>query len=488
MRNNKSSFFLAGGIMTLTQHIRSILLILLVILGLPSYANLPTTVGDKVVPTLAPMLKDVMPAVVNIVASGEAPLIPQLANKNDEAKPSDKGELPFDPNKSLPLLSREFTSIGSGVIVDAKKGYILTNAHVVHDASSIVVTLSDRRRMDAKLIGSDIPSDVAVLQIKAEHLIALPLGNSDQLSVGDFVVAIGNPFGLNHVGSAQSVTSGIISGLQRSKIGLGGNTNYEDFIQTDAAINPGNSGGALVNLKGKLVGINTAILTAGKNPGNIGIGFAIPSNMANSVMQQLIKYGKVRRGLLGVIAQNLSPELATAFGQPGQHGAIVTQVTPLSPAAEKGLLVGDIITQIGAKAIESAADVRNTVGLMRVGSHIPIKLIRNHKKVDLNIVSIDPNEHHKKVINQSHFLYGLATQNIDQEHPIQGHIKGIGVVAIAKDSPAFHAGLQPGDIIITANQKPVATMQALKTVAANSQQQMLLQVMRQGGGMFLVLK
>lgn len=475
--------------MKLTRRIGSILLILLSFLSIPSYANLPTGVGDKTLPTLAPMLKNVMPAVVNIVASGEAPVIPQLAKKHNEgANPSDQGGLPFDPSKSLPLLSREFTSIGSGVIVDAKKGYILTNAHVVHDANSIVVTLSDRRRMDAKLIGSDVPSDVAVLQVKAEHLTALPLGNSEKLNVGDFVVAIGNPFGLNHAGSAQSVTSGIISGLQRSKLGVGGSADYEDFIQTDAAINPGNSGGALVDLKGKLIGINTAILTTGRNPGNIGIGFAIPSNMADSVMQQLIKYGKVRRGLLGVIAQNLTPELATAFGQPGQNGAIVTQVTPLSPAAEKGLQVGDIITQIGTKSIQSAADVRNTVGLMRVGSHIPIKLIRNHKKIDLNVVSVDPKEHHKKVIDKNHFLYGLAMQDVDQEHPIQGHIKGIGVVAIAKDSPAFHAGLQPGDIIVTANQKPVATMQVLKTVAANSKQQMLLQVMRQGGGIFLVLK
>ena len=457
-------------------------------LTLTANANLPTAVQNQPLPTLAPMLKNIMPAVVNITASGEAPIIPQLSEQDKPAQ--DKGETPStDQNITPPLLSREFRAIGSGVIMDDSKGIILTNAHVVHNATNITVTLSDHRRIEAKLIGTDIPSDIAVLQIKADHLTALPLGNSDQLQVGDFVVAIGNPFGLNNAGSAQSVTSGIISGLQRTKLGLGNNGLYEDFIQTDAAINPGNSGGALVNLRGQLIGINTAILSTGSNPGNIGIGFAIPSNMAHSVMQQLLQYGKVRRGLLGVIAQNLTPELATALGHSGLRGALVTQVTPLSPAADKGIQVSDIITQIGDKKIKSAADVRNTVGLMRLGSHIPIKIVRGKQKLTLNVTTVDPKQHHEKIINKNYFLYGLAAQDVDQEHPIQGHIKGIGIVAIAKDSPAFHSGLQPGDIIIAANQQAVTSMDELKQVAAASnKKQLLVQVIRGGGSLFLVLK
>ena len=462
----------------------SIVVMVLTYLCTPlTYADLPNTVQHPGLLSLAPMLKKVMPAVVNITARGEARI---LDSTTKELAPD---ELPPNKNhQAVPLLNQEFTSIGSGVIIDANKAYIITNAHVVQHATSITVTLNDHRRLDAKLIGSDTPSDIAVLQVKAKDLTALSFANSDHLQIGDFVVAIGNPFGLNHAGSAQSVTSGIISGLQRSKLGVAGQTDYEDFIQTDAAINPGNSGGALVDLSGKLVGINTAILSTHANAGNIGIGFAIPSNMATSVAQQIIQYGKVRRGLLGVIAQNLTPELAQAFGHAHLTGAIVTQITPLSPAADKGIRVGDIITHINNKAVKSAADVRNRVGLMRVGSNIPIKLVRGTQTLTLNITSINPKEHHNKVMQQNHFLYGLAAQDVDQVHPIQGHIKGIGIVAIAKDSAAFHAGLQPGDIIVSANQKPVHSMQELTTIAKHSQHQLLLQVMRQGGGLFLVLK
>jgi Do/DeqQ family serine protease len=264
---------------------------------------------------------------------------------------------------------------GSGVIVDAKAGYVLTNHHVIEHADRIVVTLKDNRKFDATLVGSDPDTDIAVLKITAENLTALPLGNADRLEVGDYVLAIGNPFGLG-----QAVTSGIVSALGRTGLGL---ESYENFIQTDASINPGNSGGALINLRGELIGINTAIFTPGG--GNVGVGFAVPINMAESVMKQLVASGEVHRGRLGVQVKDLTPELAESMGVGAQQGAIVDFVDVLSPAQRAGLAPGDIILSVDGDPVHSAADLRNRVGLTQVGHKIQLTLLRDRASKTLDV-------------------------------------------------------------------------------------------------------
>lgn len=297
----------------------SLLLFITSLIMQTANAALPDAVNGKPLPTLAPILEDVMPGVVNVATRGRMQ-IQQNPLFNDPFFRHFFGTPNNGPRE------RETQSLGSGVIIDAKSGYIMTNHHVINNADEITITLRDGRKLTAKLIGADPDSDIAIIQVKAENLTAIPLSNSDQLKVGDFVVAIGNPFGLG-----QTVTSGIVSALGRG-IGLKG---YENFIQTDASINPGNSGGALINLRGELVGINTAILS--RSGGNIGIGFAIPINMAHQIMQQLVEHGEVSRGRLGVIVQDLTPELASAFKLKQHKGAVIAQVVKGSPADKAGL-------------------------------------------------------------------------------------------------------------------------------------------------------
>jgi len=332
-------------------------LILLLFINTASFASPPAD------PSLAPMLERVLPAVVNIKAQIK---ITDLLTLQQMQKQQEKAQR----NSNRPQALRDtFVSVGSGVIVNADKGYILTNAHVVNDAQTVIVTLSDSRHFRAKVIGMDKPSDVALLQIKAKNLTAVALGDSNNLKVGDFVAAIGNPFGLN-----QTVTSGIISALGRSTLGI---ESFENFIQTDAPINPGNSGGALIDMKGNIIGINTAILAPER--GSIGIGFAIPSNMAKSVMMQLIQYGDVQRGMLGVGAQDLTPDLASAFDAEETKGAAVTLVLPRSPAQQAGIQVGDIITSVNNVDVKNASDVVNTIGFLRVNTKANINLLRKGK-------------------------------------------------------------------------------------------------------------
>src|SRR5256714_4100964 len=311
--------------------------------------------GGGSVPSLAPMLARVTPGVVNIAVRGKVraenpllqdPFFRRFFNLPQRSQPEE----------------RETQATGSGVIVDAQNGYILTNGHVVDNATKIEVTTKDNKRFTAKLIGRDAETDVAVLQIPAETLTAVPVGDSDRLQVGDFVLAVGNPFGLG-----QTVTSGIVSALGRSGLGIEG---YEDFIQTDASINPGNSGGPLVNLQGQVVGINTAILAPGA--GNIGIGFAVPINMERRVMDQIVRYGEVKRGRIGVAIQDLTPELAQAMNTKQTNGAVIARVESGSPAEQAGLRTGDLVVAVNGTPVRSGTQLRNTIGLARIGDQVTL--------------------------------------------------------------------------------------------------------------------
>jgi serine protease Do/serine protease DegQ len=326
---------------------------------LASPAARPTAIEAAGVPTLAPVLREVTPGVVNIGVrtrqrGADNPLL------NDPF---------FRRFFNLPEMrerQREVQASGSGVIVDARNGYVLTNHHVVENAETIEVTTKDNRRYPAKLVGGDPETDIAVLKVDGQNLRAVPFGDSDKLEVGDFVLAIGNPFGLG-----QTVTSGIVSALGRSGLGIEG---YEDFIQTDASINPGNSGGALVDLRGRLVGINTAILAPGG--GNIGIGFAVPINMARQVMDQLVRFGEVKRGRIGIAIQELTPELATGLGTTRTEGALIARVEPRSSAERAGIRAGDLVTAVGGHPIRSASQLRNRIGLGRVGDTVELTIER----------------------------------------------------------------------------------------------------------------
>ena len=421
--------------------------------------------------TIAPMLKKIMPAVVNIAAQGEM-LVP-----NSQEEDNNNSNSTRMPNGTL----REFASLGSGVIIDASKGYVITNNHVIDKAKTITVTLSDGQNFKAKLIGTDPATDIAVLQIPAEKLTAMPIGNSDALEVGDFVAAIGSPFGLN-----QTVTSGIVSALQRGSLGIEGPQGLENFIQTDASINPGNSGGALINLKGQLIGINTAILTP--EGGNIGIGFAIPINMAKTIMSQLIEYGSVKRGLMGVVVQDLTPDLAKGFELKDVKGAIITLVSPNSPAQKAELQAGDVIISVNGQSMETASAVRNTIGLLRVGAKINLTVLRKGKKMNLEVVTADPDKYMENSQTQNPFLFGLALRDFDQQTPAQGHITGIQITFVSKNSTAWRAGLAPGDVIISANQIPVKTIHDLQGIASQSQKVLLLNIARGSGALFVALE
>lgn len=416
-------------------------------------------------PSLAPMLQKVLPAIVNIRADIKITDISTLSRLQRERGPTN-GPIPD-----------RFISVASGVIVDANKGYVLTNAHVINDAQTVTVTLSDGRHYSAKVIGLDKPSDVGLLQIKAKNLTSVPIGDSNLLKVGDTVAAIGNPFGLN-----QSVSSGIVSALGRATLGI---ENYENFIQTDAPINPGNSGGALLNEQGQLIGINTAILAPER--GSIGIGFAIPSNMAKSIMMQLIQFGDVKRGILGIGAQDITPDLAEAFNLGNLKGAVVTLVRGETPAQKAGLQVGDVITSINGTAIKTSNDVVNSVGLMRVDTKASITLVRNNKTLTLTAELSDPKKIKEISEKVDPFLYGVALKNFSLYSPFHGAIKGVLVVSVEEESHAWQADLRPGDVITSANQQRVMNVDELQKIVSSVKDTLLLNVLRGSGAIFLVI-
>ncbi len=433
----------------------------------PAPAAMPAMVGDTPVPSLSPIVKKVSPAVVNIATRGtirdrgpQNPLLDDPFFRRFFDVPPDSG-----PRE------RPFQSAGSGVIFDAKAGYIVTNAHVVENASEITVTLQDGHDLKAEVVGSDEPSDVAVLKVKSDStLVQIGLGDSAKVEVGDFVLAIGNPFGLQH-----TVTSGIISGLSRSGINPDG---YEDFIQTDASINPGNSGGALVNLRGELIGINTAILS--RSGGNIGIGFAIPVNMAHSVMDQLIKYGSVKRGQLGVSMYTVTPDIAHSLGLPNALGALVSQVVDGSPAEKAGIHINDVITSVNGQQVKSNSELRNSIGLMRVGDKVEIGLLRDGKPLKVTAVIADTNATTTQATpaESIHKAFEGATL---ADAPDGG---GALVKSVEPGSAAAQSGLRNNDVIVGANRGRVTNLQQLRERAKGNS--VLVLEVRRGNGILII--
>jgi Do/DeqQ family serine protease len=421
-------------------------------------AQLPAKVGDTPVPSLAPMVKRVSPAVVNIATRGTVQEQNPLLNDPFFRRFFD---VPNTPRQ------RQFQSAGSGVIVDAKQGYIITNTHVIENATEITVTLLDNRSLTAKVVGKDEGSDVAVLQVQAANLTAIPIADSDRTEVGDFVVAIGNPFGLGH-----TVTSGIVSALGRSGINPEG---YEDFIQTDASINPGNSGGALVNLDGQLVGINTAILS--RTGGNIGIGFAIPANMMKTVMGQLVQHGEVRRGVLGVNIQTLTPDIAESMGAANAVGALVSQVVEGSAAEKAGIKAGDIVTAVNGKAVKDASSLRNTIGLLSIGDRVDVALLRDGKPRRVTAVIGERDAAAEAAASSLH--RGLEGAELADA---QGG--GVLIRTVAEGSPAAQRGLRANDVIIGVGRTRVANLAEFRS-ATEGAAAFVLQI-RRGNAMLVI--
>jgi serine protease Do/serine protease DegQ len=424
-------------------------------------------------PTLAPMIKRVSPAVVNIATRGT---IRQRGPQNPLLDDPFFRRF-FDIPDAGPR-QRQFQSAGSGVIIDARTGYIVTNAHVVENASEITVTLMDGRDLTATVVGADEATDVAVLTVPPQGLVQIALGNSDRVEVGDFVVAIGNPFGLQH-----TVTSGIVSGLGRSGINPDG---YESFIQTDASINPGNSGGALVNLRGELIGVNSAILS--RSGGNIGIGFAIPANMARSVMDQLVKFGEVRRGLLGVNIVSLTPDLAQSLGLKDAQGALVSQVARESAAELAGIKPGDVITAINERPVRSGSDLRNAVGLLRVGERVEIALVRDGKPRRVAAVIPDAPNNSSTASNEQPRPArepGVLHPQVAGAELVDAPEGGVLVRSIEPRSAAAQSQLlRAGDRIEAANRQRVENLKELREIAKRGGA--LVLTVRRGNAMVLV--
>lgn len=433
-------------------------------------AGLPLALDGETLPSLAPMLEDVLPSVVNISTEGRVsagsspfqsdPFFERFFNMMPDSQPR----------------QRRTQSLGSGVIIDSESGYVVTNHHVIENADQIRVRLDDGRSFEAKVVGADPEADVAVIQIPAQGLKAIKLGDSDSLRVGDFVVAIGNPFGLS-----QTATSGIVSALGRSGLGIEG---YEDFIQTDASINQGNSGGALVNLRGELIGVNTAILARGG--GNVGIGFAIPVNMVVSLTAQIIEFGEVRRGRLGVHIQDLTPELAQAFGVEAGSGALISKVIPDSAAKAADLREGDVITMVNGRAIKGATELRNVIGLARADEEIELTYIRDRKSFNKKIRIRAVVAESGRGIQISESFEGARLEDVDDSSSQNGQ-PGIRVVEVASGSAAWQAGLRSGDIILSVNRQWVFSLEDLVQIVNGRTSGLLLNIQRGESALFLVI-
>ena len=437
-------------------------------------ADRPLFLNEDGLPTLAPLLAETTPAVVNVsVESRQTVEMNPLFNDPFFRRFFDMQPMPQQPQQ------RRQMSAGSGVIIDADEGYVLTNSHVVENGDRILVTLKDRRQFEAELIGNDPGTDIALLKIDADGLTALSIGDSDRLQVGDYVLAIGNPFGLG-----QTVTSGIISALGRSGLNIEG---YEDFIQTDASINPGNSGGALVTLDGQLIGINTAIIAP--SGGNVGIGFAVPANMAEAVVNQLVAFGEVRRGQLGVVVQDFTPDLAEALGMDTGVGAVITQVEPESAAEAALLQPGDLIVSVDGRSVVGAADLRSQIGLKRVGAHVEIGIIREGQTLEITVTLREGGQIQTRQndggLDQ---LSGSDLRDLGPGDPLFGEVTGVVVAQVQNDSRAARAGLQAGDIILAVNRVPVGTVAELRAQLTSVERALALTVQRGSARVFLLIR
>ncbi|MBT1805498.1 serine endoprotease DegQ [Enterobacter hormaechei subsp. xiangfangensis] len=432
----------------------------------PVSAALPSQVpGQEAIPSLAPMLEKVLPAVVSVQVEGTArqsQRIPEELKKYFGEDAPDQQAQPFE-------------GLGSGVIIDAAKGYILTNNHVISQADKISVQLNDGREFDAKLIGGDDQSDIALLQVQnPSNLTQIAIADSDKLRVGDFAVAVGNPFGLG-----QTATSGIVSALGRSGLNLEG---LENFIQTDASINRGNSGGALLNLNGELIGINTAILAPGG--GSIGIGFAIPSNMAKTLSQQLIQFGEVKRGLLGIKGMEMSADIAKAFKLNVQRGAFVSEVLPNSGSAKAGVKSGDVIVSLNDKPLSSFAELRSRIATTEPGAKVKLGLIREGKPLTVE-VTLDKSTSSSASAEQISPALQGATLSDGQ---LKNGTKGISVTTVEKSSPAAQAGLHQDDVIVGVNRTRVQSIVEMRKVLESKPAVIALQIIRGNDTLYILLR
>ena len=443
--------------------------------------------------TMAPLLEKTTPAVVNIsVSSTVKSRRPSFGGQDEffERFFGQRGSGPKSENDNDADDSaneRTMRSAGSGVIINAGKGYILTNHHVIDKADKITITLKDKRTAVATLIGSDPGTDVALLKIDLRGLTDVPMANSDQVKVGDYVIAIGNSFGIG-----QSVTSGIVSALDRSTFSR---DKYQNYIQTDAAINQGNSGGALLNSRGELIGMNTAILS--RSGGSNGIGFAVPTNMITNIMDQLIAYGEVRRGRIGVTIQNITPELMQAMKLGDTNGALVAQVSPDSPAEKAGLESGDVIIAFNKIDILDSSDIRNAVGLVERGQKANISYIRDGKRYTTKInvekapdSKSTPKKEAKKVINPASFdaFDGASFGNIPEDSDVSGGTNGVLITSIKRSSDAYDAGLRKGHIIRAVNNVSIDDLSDFKSEVAKKKGPLFLTVQQGRSQTFIAVK
>ena len=446
-------------------------ILLAAMLGLAAPAQAHLTADE--VPSLAPLVKESAPAVVIVATQGKL------------QQPQTQEPHPFFDH---PFFERYFgerpnpqprrpRAMGSGVIVDAENGYLLTNHHVIDNAEQITVALTDRREFEAEVVGADPETDIALLKIDADSLTALPFADSNELQVGDYVVAIGNPFGLG-----QTITAGIVSAVGRSGLRL---ESYEDFIQTDAAINVGNSGGALINLEGELVGINTAIFSG--RGGNIGIGFAIPINMARQIMDQLLTHGEIQRGRIGVQIQDLIPDLAEALGTSHERGAVVAQVIPGTPAEAAGIQIGDVIVEMNGEPVVGSSDLRNKVGLLRVGDAVRLTIERDGKPMTIELAVGESSEVALGAGSQVPQLKGVVLGPLTSSSPLYEEVEGVLVVEVEVDTPAWNAGLREGDVIVEVNRREVKSTDEILEALGGGLPPLLLNIRRGDGARFILI-